>query len=199
MKKSESGIAHITLLLIVILVAAIGFTGWRVYENSKDSDDAAQNTTTTTNAKETDDAKSTPEAPSFTFTEPQGWTIKKTVNGQETNVAITSPDFKEAEGELCNTIASGYRFTISYAPGEPEVVATILAEKSELFKNQKQTTVSSEPAVEYDSSPGECGFSHSVATHKDGYTFYISGYLGDEDFQNYNDEFQALVKSVKFE
>ncbi len=36
MKKSESGIAHIATILIILFVAVAGFAGWRVYQSSKD-------------------------------------------------------------------------------------------------------------------------------------------------------------------
>jgi hypothetical protein len=61
LKLNQKGIAHVALFFIVlVVVGAIGFVGWRVYKQDKDkpstSSSSNQSATTTTKAKEPDSA-----------------------------------------------------------------------------------------------------------------------------------------------
>lgn len=71
-KNNQSGIAHLAVILAVVVLVAIGFVGWKVWDNNKSSD-SKKNTSTattdstkksTTNTTSTDKSDVTPVATS---------------------------------------------------------------------------------------------------------------------------------------
>jgi len=76
--KSQSGIAHVLMvLLVVVVLGGIGFAGWKVYDSKKTKQSAQ-----TTNANQKEEQKSTisedwieykNEEYGFSFAYPKGW------------------------------------------------------------------------------------------------------------------------------
>lgn len=114
LNKNQKGIGHVALFVVIVLFAAVGFAGWRVYQSQINDEPATQKTTEENTERQSANNKpdaqmttysmdsSFPEKLSFTY--PKAWVLsEKTDEGElplepgETvfqTVTITSPSKK---------------------------------------------------------------------------------------------------------
>lgn len=51
-RNNQTGFAHIGILVLVVIIAAVAFVGWRVYEKSLDTNEAPATTQTENQSSE---------------------------------------------------------------------------------------------------------------------------------------------------
>ena len=172
MKNNQKGFSVVEILVVIVVVALLGFVGWRVYDNQQNnSDDNASSTTPAAEQSNDDNVEneestvSEPEDTSknFTYSVPSGWqNVNQWSEPYKTGTGnyLISPDYKEGgTGQL--SIVSG-AFINFYEIGPDSTTPTTLEEEVERYKNDdsggyfdrdsvKLTEVGGQQVIMYDS------------------------------------------------
>jgi hypothetical protein len=139
MKYKQKGFSAVEVLVIVVVVAVLGFVGWRVYDSQQSKTENSQaEATPKTEMSDDEPTVSEPEDTSsnFTYSVPSGW--KNVDHWSEpyktgTGNILISPDYKEGgTGQL--SIVSG-AFINFYEIGPNTVNPATLEEAMDMYKN----------------------------------------------------------------
>ncbi len=246
--KNENGFGVIEGLLIFVVIAIIGGTGWYMWSQRKDDatkvidsfvtcvsagnpvqesfpEQCSANGKTFTK-NQPNDATNTKES-SFTigshklyYVLPDKWTTKEDPVLDHGNAVIsgtitfTSPDYVETtDGGECTFGKSGkiiYLYAVEAKDSNDTFINNILHPTGDtaqynFVRNGVTTTMGKQKAVQYESTPGECGYRLVTATLFEGYEVHISVWPDISDGKKvsinepYNTAYNSLVSSVRFE
>jgi len=219
LKKNQKGFIDPLFIIVVILVLAVaGFIYWRISTPNKatssESSESAQNSPGPTEQKfvagtaDSTTSTYTNVKPAFSFNYPEGWKVKSTSDTSDTlSIAISSPDFKEHDGELCRELDAGMQFHY-YVTNDPDYLTPLDQKKKELETDAyvgpivvKETKLGEYPALQYLSTPGECGYSFTTASLVNNTYYSVSSFLGDtetgDQVSAYRTQYDLLVSSFK--
>lgn len=118
MLKKQQGFAHLWLILLIILIlGAAGFAGWKVYSNNKDKDAAPAASNNSSNAAESA-AEDQPAAD--TATQPSADTL------ENIKASITSGNTAALEGYMAASVNVILAASEAYGPQTPTQAITDL-------------------------------------------------------------------------
>lgn len=114
-KHNQTGLAAVETVLFVIIFALIGFTGWYVVKQNKDSEKQANQTVQTSNSTPTKVGTATPQGTKFVFKELgvqitlpndlKDIAYTKNTYSNDPSYAVYTPEFKD-EASKCSDDAT---------------------------------------------------------------------------------------------
>jgi cytoskeletal protein RodZ len=214
---NNKGFTVIEGLLIFVIAGIIGAIGWYVISSNRNINDLlsdadkSNSNIAVTNKKQTTKSKSSQSTSDsskasvsqFSYTAPNGWGVSKNTSIPDNyEVDISSPDFKDTSKDLnCSYTGMQFKITNTNKFVDENKVSKMLAPdyKSPLIKNIRESSLGGIKAVEYISTPGECGYRLNTETVYKGYSYSISTPLGEESsISTYRDRYNQLVSSFKY-
>ena len=213
-RNTQSGFGAIEIIFIVLVVALLGYLGWRLYDaQTHKSTPAATQQTQKSNTTNTTAVVPEPQYVSndfkYSFTYPSTWKTSDAMNASATagqpkpySLTIESPDFKITEEGIGPIATSGARMWVSAY----KTTATTAAEafQSSSFysyaaKDRQDTKLDGVSAVrykvQYESNP-----TLTTSAVKNGYLYdVVLDYANDDAFAKYSKDYDALISSFKFQ
>lgn len=203
--KNQRGFGAVEIIILVVVLAIIGFGGWYVWQAQNNSSQSTGGTNSQPEAPKNKEAFSDGRLP-FTFEYPNGWVIKideKIQEGQplpdKYSIFLNTKDRAYAEMPIGGTeVSVGAEVNISVsktALSSPQGVFTGLRASAQ---DKSEITVAGISAVEYEfgyeSQPGRY-----VDFIKDGRLYSISYFSAANERTSGNfSDYKALISSFSF-
>lgn len=201
--NSQSGFGVVEVILIIVILGIIGFTGWRVYEANREVSQAPVDNSTV--EKKADQAKKTEykvydaESIAVSFSYPAEWTVYATYpNG----VTLQSPDFSAEAG--FRKIKSGSIVTITKQttvslPDRKESLEKLALLTANDHPNTKSfTTLAGLQAIKITHSNGENRNNHvAVLTDENNQSYQIDQQYMLDSENPYPELIDKIVSSFK--
>lgn len=233
--KDENGFASFEILLIVVVLILVGLAGWSVYKNRTINSNGAnsqeaESPSAVVEDKAISDAPINTANDKFITTDenkvfyqaPEGWKIEpepvtEIINGnyryKSGSITLTSPDYVISD-EYCAEPESGAKMRIYiFNPGNTaeieetneDYINSIIENTTGFIKNSVRTQMANQPAVQYLSTPGECGYTVHTSTIINKFEVSVSTSADDIAIdapylkEPYSSIYNALVSSIKIE
>lgn len=212
MKKNQNGFSTIVLAVVILILATVGFAGWKVYESNREADSNSNATHSGATKTYTDTANK------FTFTYPSDWSTTFAEKGGTEGPAQPDPDWakvsrpvvvKPAEGEKDNNVTVKPGCETVSSNGKTVTVLQNLKDRKDQFHTQEDIKVNS-----YNGFYDRLDFRGDAETYLD-HTYFITNdkdcvvfsfrenWHHDMSNTNFDDSknvpgFKSLVESIKF-
>lgn len=205
--RNNKGFSVVEGLLILIIVGILGFTGWYVYDARNKTTDSLVNADAANSSVRPQESTFKAKAPKYTFTAPSGWKTTESYPDNHTgSIVVKSPDYSVKHtglSECASYTGTSFGIYISDRFVDSKLVSKMLAPNYSnlLQKDIKAATLGGQPAVEYMSTPGECGWSLITKTIYKVYNIEIGSLVGgDNDSLSpaVQAEYDNFVASFKF-
>ena len=213
-RNNQSGIAHIALILIIVLIAGLGFAGWRVYtvnQENKKLKDTASKTETKPASKEEAPKSTIPEGfveyenkeLGYKFVYPKTWQLIKNAAPQhaDTSISLRTTDFKEQETEFGGAITvkgANVNITVSKTNGKTLDQRYNIGLTADLIKNGlkvSKTQTNGKETVEFP-------FAYEIAAYQEVYVLlsnekYLNATMSSEGAEVQHPEYSNFKKTIE--
>jgi Tfp pilus assembly protein PilE len=208
-QKYQSGFGAVEIIVIIAVVAVLGFVGWRVYESSQTKTQPAENQPNTEQAtqpaEETHIVYKNKEA-GYEFAYPKTWKTSdeaaKMYGSASTKYSTTleSPDLTTSNDGIGYHLVTGAQIYATVEPTEFTTAEAYYNRNSFLpraAKDKKETTLDGVAALNYRWSWESTNRFQTVAI-KDGKAYTVTlDYANEAALNAYKADFESVVASFK--